>query len=115
MDIKKGVNLDSEPDWVHGVSGEVLEATELLFNYSIMMNFTASSRFIVSEALKDWEIDESERTDVIKAFSRADITQSELLVDAIADGYISELEFAEIDIDLFEEEGIQLIKGVLGM
>ena len=107
MDIKKGVNIDTEPDWVHGISGEVLEATELLFNYSIMMNFTASSRFIVSEALKDWEIDESERTDVIKAFSRADITQSELLVDAIADGYISELEFAEIDIDLFEEEGIQ--------
>ena len=26
LDVKKGVNVPDEPRWVHGISGEVLEA-----------------------------------------------------------------------------------------
>ena len=101
-----GVNIDETPQWVHGISGEVLEATELVFNYSIMENFTASSRFVVSEAFKDWTITEEERENVINASSWAGISQSEKLVDVMSDGYLSELELAEIDTAKLFSEGV---------
>ena len=106
LDVEKGVNIDETPQWVHGISGEVLEATELVFNYSIMENFTASSRFVVSEAFKDWTITEEERENVINALSWAGISQSEKLVDVMSDGYLSELELAEIDTAKLFSEGV---------
>jgi len=107
LDVKKGVNVESEPQWVHGISGEVLEATQLVFNYSIMENFTSSSRNIVNQAFADWEINETERMNVINSLSWAGISQSEILVDVMSDGYLSELEINELNLDELSEQGIE--------
>ena len=108
LDFKKGKNLQKEPKWVHGISGEVFEATQLTYNYSRMPLFTESSRLIVNEAFEDWEINSSERESVINAFQWAGINESEILVDLLADGYISSREKLSIDSDKLEEEGIEL-------
>ena len=73
MDVRKVTNVPVEPQWVHGISGEVLEVTELEFNYSRMPEFTESSRLIVSEALEDFEISETEKEELIRELGWAGI------------------------------------------
>ena len=106
LDVKKGVNIPDEPRWVHGLSGEVLEATQLVFNYSMMPEFTESSREVVSDALQDFTITELERTDVIQALGWAGLTDAESLVDAMEDGFISPRELKLLDNATLEEEGV---------
>ena len=106
LDVKKGVNVPDEPRWVHGISGEVLEATQLVFNYSMMPEFTESSRAVVSNALEDFRITEQERPDVIQALTWGGLSDAESLVDAMEDGYISARELKLLDNATLEEEGV---------
>ena len=106
LDVRKGKNVPNEPRWVHGISGEVLEVTELIFNYSRMPEFTESSRLVVSDALEDFEISEDERPNVVQALLWAGITDAESLVDAMLDGYISPRELSILDTTSLEEEGV---------
>ena len=106
LDVKKGVNVPDEPRWVHGISGEVLEATQLVFNYSMMPEFTESSRTVVSDALEDFRITEQERPDVIQALTWGGLSDAESLVDAMEDGYISARELKLLDNATLEEEGV---------
>ncbi len=106
LDVKKGVNVPNEPRWVHGISGEVLEATQLVFNYSLMPEFTESSRTVVSDALEDFRITKQERDDVIQALTWGGLSDAESLVDAMEDGYISARELKLLDNATLEEEGV---------
>ena len=106
LDVKKGVNVPDEPRWVHGISGEVLEATQLVFNYSMMPEFTESSRTVVSDALEDFRITGQERPDVIQALTWGGLSDAESLVDAMEDGYISARELKLLDNATLEEEGV---------
>ena len=106
LDVKKGTNVPVEPKWVHGISGEVLEVTELVFNYSRMPEFTESSRLVVSNALEDFEISEIEKEDMIRELGWAGITDAEPLVEAMSDGFISPRELSLLDKVTYEEEGI---------
>ena len=106
LDVRKGVNIPKEPRWVHGISGEVLEATELVFNYSMLPEFTESSRLTVSTALDDFMLTETEKADVIQALTWAGLSDAEPLVNAMEDGYISPRELALLDVKTYEEEGV---------
>ena len=62
LDMHKGNNIQNEPRWVHGLSGEFFEATQLSFNFSRMPTFTGSARAnwdnIIADALiSDAELD----------------------------------------------------------
>ena len=106
LDVRKGVNVPEEPRWVHGISGEVLEATELVFNYSRMPDFTESSRNFVSDAFKDFQLNQTEKVEVAQRLSWAGLSDAESLVEAMEDGYISEREQALLDTKTLEDEGI---------
>ena len=106
LDVRKGVNVPEEPRWVHGISGEVLEATELVFNYSRMPDFTESSRNVVSDAFKDFQLNQTEKVEVAQRLSWAGLSDAESLVDAMEDGYISEREQALLDTKTLEDEGV---------
>ena len=106
LDVSKGKNVPTAPRWVHGISGEVLEVTELIFNYSRMPEFTQSSRLTVSEALADFEISEEEMPEVIQVAEWAGVTDAEALFEALADGYISPREMSLLDEETLEDEGI---------
>ena len=106
LDVSKGKNVPNEPDWVHGISGEVLEVTELIFNYSRMPEFTESSRLTVSQALADFEISEEEKAEVIQVAEWAGITEAAALIDALEDGYVSPREMSLLDTETLEDEGI---------
>jgi hypothetical protein len=108
LDVKKGVNVPNEPKWAHGLTGEVLEATDLVFDYSRMTNFTESSRNVVSNALSDLEINESERADVITALQWGGLNNSAAIVDAMADGYVSSREMTLLDLDKMSSDGLEL-------
>ncbi len=108
LDIRKGVNLPDEPRWAHGLTGEVLEATEMRFNYSRMPSFTESSRLIVSNALADLEINNSERQEVIQALEWSGLNNSEGIVEAMTDGYVSAREMLLLNTEEMAEEGLEL-------
>ncbi len=108
LDIRKGVNIIDEPRWAHGLTGEVLEATEMRFNYSRMPLFTESSRLIVSNALADMEINKSERQDVIQALEWGGLNNSEGIVNSLEDGYVSAREMLLLNTEEMAEEGLEL-------
>ena len=108
LDITKGVNLDEKPRWVHGISAEVLDATQLVFNYSRMPTFTQTSRETVAAVLEDFRIEQDEISDITNAFEWAGLNQTEILIESLADGYVSVREWSNIDHELLEEEGLTL-------
>ncbi len=108
LDVKKGVNIPTEPRWAHGLTGEVLEGTQLEFNYSLMTTFTESSRLVVSDALEDLEISEDERQGVIEALEWGGLTNATAIVDAMEDGYVSAREMSLLDVDTMAAEGLEL-------
>ena len=108
LDFTKGMNIQNEPKWVHGISGEIFEATEIIYNYSRMPTFTASSRLVVDNALDDWEIDDDEREDVILNLEWGGINESATLVEVMADGYVSQRDMQDLDVERLEDEGIIL-------
>ena len=108
LDVKKGVNIPAEPRWAHGLTGEVLEGTQLEFNYSRMTTFTESSRLVVSDALEDLVISEDERQGVIEALEWGGLTNVTDIVDAMEDGYVSAREMSLLDVDTMAAEGLEL-------
>ena len=107
LDVRKGVNIADEPEWVHGLSGEVLEATELVFNFSRMPDFTQSSREIVKEALADLKITEEESIQVMQALEWGGLSNVSKLLEVLEDGFISPREMTMLDEETLSEEGIE--------
>ena len=108
LDIRKGVNVPAEPKWVHGISGEMFDATQMDFNYSRMLNFTESSRLIIENAMADWVINQSEREQVITNLEWGGISEPKEVVDAMADGYLSTRERSQLDLVELAEQGLEL-------
>ena len=88
-------------------SGEVLEVTELIFNYSRMLSLHRL-RLTVSEALADFEISEEEMPEVIQVAEWAGVTDEALF--EVADGYISPREMSLLDEETLEDEELHLTK-----
>ena len=109
LDVKKGVNLDRQPRWVHGLSGEILDATELNFNYTKLQLFTQSEREKVDDAFSDLSLSDSEVEDMERIFGDVlMLSDAESLVEALRDGYISQGEMTVIDRDKLSQEGLDL-------
>ena len=107
LDVNKGVNVPEEPEWVHGLSGEILDATQLVFNYSRLPELTQSGRLIISDAFEDYRLTENEMIAVEEQLRWAGITNSAKIVEALEDGYISPRESSLLDTDVTAEEGLQ--------
>lgn len=109
LDIRKGVNIPDEPKWAHGLTGEVLEATELVFNYSrTQPEFTQTPRETVENALEDLEISDDEIANVTQALEWSGLSNSGEIVDAMLDGYVSAREMSQLDLETMAAEGLEL-------
>ena len=116
LDMRKGANVLHPPKWVHGLSGEFYEATELQFNLSRMPTFTGTLRTDWAEIISDGVIsgDEtdndpgSEFNDAVNTLTWAGINQSKRLVILMSDGYISDSEMMTLDLDLLLTNGVNL-------
>jgi len=108
IDIRKGHNVQTAPKWVHGLSGEFYEATQLQFNLSRMPAFTETSRTVWAEAIVDGIIDDSEYDDAVNALTWGGLNQSKRLVNLMRDGYISDSEAMTLDLDLLLTNGVNI-------
>ena len=108
VDLKKGSNLESEPDWMHGLGVEALEQTRLEANLSRLPTFTATTRGPMEEILHDGRIDATERTQALTILKSINITSAEALVDALEDGRVSDNEMAEVNLSQLADEGLTL-------
>ena len=108
VDVKKGNNFDDGPDWAHGISMNVFEATLVEFNLSRMTTYTQSTKAIVDAALIDYKIDETEREAINNAFLEVNMTQFEGLLIALEDGVIYDFEMKELNVTQLENLGITL-------
>ena len=106
VDVVKGKNIITQPEWAHGVSMNVKEATVLDFNLSRLPSMTQSDVQATSTIFADYKIDKSEEETVLDIFSRSNITESQKLVDALKDGIIYDFEREALNETLLEEEGI---------
>ena len=107
LDITKGVNVQDQPIWAHGISAEVLEATDLVFNYSRMPDLVDSSRVLISKAFDDYALNETEINDVNTALELGGLNNSYEIVMALEDGYISPREMSLLDVNLIASEGLE--------
>ena len=108
LDMRKGRNVQTSPKWVHGLSGEFYEATELEFNLSRMPAFTETSRGVWAEAISDGIVNDSEYDDAVNALTWGGVNQSRRLVNLLSDGYISDSEIQDLDLDLLLTNGVNL-------
>jgi hypothetical protein len=108
VDLKKGSNLESEPDWMHGLGVEALEQTRLEANLSRLPTFTATTRGPMEEILHDGRIDATERTQALTILKSINITSAEALVDALEDGRVGDNEMAEVNLSQLADEGLTL-------
>lgn len=108
VDLRKGSNVEAEPDWMHGIGVEALEQTRIETNLSRMPTFTATSRGPMEDILRDGRIDASERVQALTIFQAINITAAEALVDAFEDGRVLQDELQGVNMTLLEEEGITL-------
>lgn len=106
LDMHKGNNIQNEPRWVHGLSGEFFEATQLSFNFSRMPTFTGSARANWDNIIADALISDAELDGALAAMKLAGLNQSEILVEYLRDGFITESEKVGIDLGLLEENGV---------
>jgi hypothetical protein len=106
VDVKKGNNFDDNPDWAHGISMNVFEASKLEFNLSRMPTYTQSTKAIVDAALTDYKVDSNEREAIDNALQEANITQFGDLLDALEDGVIYDFEMKTLNITQLENLGI---------
>ena len=107
LDVTKGVNVQNQPEWVHGISGEVLEATELVFNYTRLPDFVDSSRKEVSEAFDDYALDANEIKNISSILNQVGFNNSYDIVKALEDGYISPREMTLLDVNKIASEGLE--------
>ena len=111
LDVQKGLKDMKQPRWVHGLTGEILEATELKFNYTKLQNFTQSSREKVDNYLEDLHLNDSEADELVFIFgSLLGLDNPEMLVEVLRDGYISLGEMTIIDADTLSDEGLELVQ-----
>ncbi len=108
VDLKKGSNLQAEPDWMHGIGVEALEQTRLESNLSRMPAFTATTRGPMEDILKDGRIDASERVQALTILESINITAAEALVDALEDGRVGDNELDNVNLSLLADEGLTL-------
>ena len=108
VDLKKGSNLQVEPDWMHGIGMEALEQTRLESNLSRMPAFTATTRGPMEEILEDGRIDASERVEALTILESINITAAEALVDALEDGRVADDEMNNVNLSQLAEEGLTL-------
>ena len=108
VDLKKGSNLETEPDWMHGLGVEALEQTRLEANLSRLPTFTATTRGPMEEILHDGRIDATERTQALTILKSINITSAEALVDALEDGRVSDDEMTEVNLSQLADEGLTL-------
>ncbi|MBT5736398.1 MAG: hypothetical protein HOI28_06125, partial [Euryarchaeota archaeon] len=106
VDVKKGNNFDDNPDWAHGISMNVFEASKLEFNLSRMPTYTQSTKAIVDAALTDYKVDTNEREAIDNALQEANITQFGDLLDALEDGVIYDFEMKTLNVTQLENLGI---------
>ena len=108
VDMRKGSNVATEPEWAHGVAMNVNEATTLKFNLSRLPVLTQSDILDANTILADYRIDELEREKALDILTRSNITEAEKLVDYLEDGVIFDVELPALNETLLEEEGITL-------
>ena len=108
VDMRKGSNVATEPEWAHGVAMNVNEATTLKFNLSRLPVLTQSDILDTNTILADYRIDELEREKALDILTRSNITEAEKLVDYLEDGVIFDVELPALNETLLEEEGITL-------
>ena len=108
VDLKKGSNLESEPDWMHGLGVEALEQTRLEANLSRLPTFTATTRGPMEDILQDGRIDATERVQALTILESINITAAEALVDALEDGRVDDAEMADVNLSQLADEGLTL-------
>ena len=105
-DIRKGSNINVEPEWVHGVSANFNEASLVTFNYSRMPTFTLSGRSVVNEILADYKVSPSEAPAFIEALEDANISYPELAASILEDGIVLDSELGGVNASVWAEQGI---------
>ena len=108
VDLQKGSNLETEPNWMHGLGMEALEQTRLEANLSRMPTYTATTRGPMEEILQDGRIDAGERVRALAVLESINITAAEQLVDALEDGRVSAEEAAGMNLSLLADQGLSL-------
>ena len=108
VDLQKGSNLETEPNWMHGLGMEALEQTRLEANLSRMPTYTATTRGPMEEILQDGRIDAGERVRALAVLETINITAAEQLVDALEDGRVSAEEAAGMNLSLLADQGLSL-------
>lgn len=108
VDLKKGSNLEAEPEWMHGIGLEALEQTRVEANLSRMPTFTLSSRETMATILEDGRIDQGERLQALSILEATNITAAEPLVTALEDGRIYDDELAGVNLTLLADQGLTL-------
>ena len=101
-------NSQQEPDWAHGISADIFEATVVNFNVSRMPSLTQSSKSIIDAALVDFKIDSNEREGVINALYDVNNTQFDDLVMALEDGVVYGFEMNELNLTQLDSLGVEL-------
>ncbi|RPG76557.1 MAG: hypothetical protein CBE08_002270 [Euryarchaeota archaeon TMED248] len=108
IDVRKGDNFQEVPDWAHGISANIFEATVIDFNVSRMPSLTQSSKSVIDAALVDFKIDSNEQQDVLNALLSANITQFDDLVMALEDGVVYGFEMNGLNLTQLDSLGIEL-------
>ena len=108
VDMRKGSNVASQPEWAHGVAMNVYEATRLEYNLSRLPVLTQSELQQWEQMLADYKIDRAEKAMALDILTRSNITQAVRLIDSLEDGVIYDIELDLLNQTLLEEEGITL-------
>ena len=108
VDLQKGSNLETEPNWMHGLGMEALEQARLEANLSRMPTYTATTRGPMEEILQDGRIDAGERVRALAVLESINITAAEQLVGALEDGRVSAEEAAGMNLSLLADQGLSL-------
>ena len=107
-DVKKGSNLDKEPDWVHGIGLEALERSDPTFNRSRIPKLTDTSLGKLEGILADGIVDSDESPEFISSLNAAEVGQASILADVLADGIITDDEVGKLNFTLLANEGVNL-------
>jgi hypothetical protein len=105
-DVKKGSNVDDDPEWVHGLSANFNEASLVSFNYSRMPTFTLSSRSVVNQILEDYKVTPAEAPAFIEALKIGNVSYPELAASILEDGIVLDNELEGVNISSWKDQGI---------
>tara|TARA_B100000900_G_scaffold263254_2_gene224533 strand:- start:21968 stop:26647 length:4680 start_codon:yes stop_codon:yes gene_type:complete len=108
IDVRKGDNFQEVPEWAHGISANIFEATVVNFNVSRIPSLTQSTKSVIDAALVDFKIDSNEQSDVLSALYDANISQFDDLVKALEDGVVYGFEMNKLNLTQLDNLGIEL-------